>query len=179
MSTSSSKETAPNACCSKLARCRYVLNCDIKRPSDALVLKCDIKRPSAALVLKCAIKRPSDAPVLKCDIKRASDTPVLKCDIKHPSDAVVLTYDLKRPDALVLTCDTKHPSAALIAVNEHYLIRCIFPAGPCADAQLAAPHAGLGCILVHCDIFLNTSLTEAFCMAIVEGAYCGLQVCPY
>ncbi|KAI2598730.1 phosphatidylinositol glycan anchor biosynthesis class A, partial [Homo sapiens] len=25
-------------------------------------------------------------------------------------------------------------------------------------------------------IFLNTSLTEAFCMAIVEAASCGLQV---
>ena len=31
--------------------------------------------------------------------------------------------------------------------------------------------------LVKGDIFLNTSLTEAFCMAIVEAASCGLQVC--
>lgn len=30
--------------------------------------------------------------------------------------------------------------------------------------------------LVRGDIFLNTSLTEAFCMAIVEAASCGLQV---
>ncbi|KAM8977033.1 phosphatidylinositol N-acetylglucosaminyltransferase subunit A [Pelodytes ibericus] len=30
--------------------------------------------------------------------------------------------------------------------------------------------------LVKGDIFLNTSLTEAFCMAIVEAASCGLQV---
>lgn len=30
--------------------------------------------------------------------------------------------------------------------------------------------------LVSGDIFLNTSLTEAFCMAIVEAASCGLQV---
>nr|CAG4638412.1 EOG090X0515 [Cyclestheria hislopi] len=30
--------------------------------------------------------------------------------------------------------------------------------------------------LVKGDIFLNTSLTEAFCMAIVEAAACGLQV---
>lgn len=31
-------------------------------------------------------------------------------------------------------------------------------------------------ILVTGDIFLNSSLTEAFCMAIVEAASCGLQV---
>ena len=32
------------------------------------------------------------------------------------------------------------------------------------------------CLLVRGDIFLNTSLTEAFCMAIVEAASCGLLV---
>ncbi|XP_048577269.1 phosphatidylinositol N-acetylglucosaminyltransferase subunit A isoform X5 [Nematostella vectensis] len=31
-------------------------------------------------------------------------------------------------------------------------------------------------VLVQGDVFLNTSLTEAFCMAIVEAASCGLQV---
>ena len=31
-------------------------------------------------------------------------------------------------------------------------------------------------LLVQGDIFLNTSLTEAFCMAILEAASCGLQV---
>jgi phosphatidylinositol glycan class A protein len=31
-------------------------------------------------------------------------------------------------------------------------------------------------VLVQGDIFLNSSLTEAFCMAIVEAAACGLQV---
>lgn len=31
-------------------------------------------------------------------------------------------------------------------------------------------------ILKKCDIFLCTSLTESFCMAIVEGAACGLKV---
>lgn len=31
-------------------------------------------------------------------------------------------------------------------------------------------------LLVHGDIFLNTSLTEAFCMAIVEAVACGLTV---
>lgn len=31
-------------------------------------------------------------------------------------------------------------------------------------------------VLVMGDIFLNSSLTEAFCMAIVEAASCGLQV---
>jgi phosphatidylinositol glycan class A protein len=31
-------------------------------------------------------------------------------------------------------------------------------------------------LLVRGDIFLNTSLTEAFCMAIVEAVACGLTV---
>ena len=31
-------------------------------------------------------------------------------------------------------------------------------------------------VLVQGNIFLNTSLTEAFCIAIVEAASCGLQV---
>ena len=31
-------------------------------------------------------------------------------------------------------------------------------------------------LLVEGDIFLNTSLTEAFCMAIIEAVACGLTV---
>lgn len=38
------------------------------------------------------------------------------------------------------------------------------------------PHDQVRDILVKGDIFLNTSLIEAFCMAIVEAASCGLQV---
>lgn len=37
-------------------------------------------------------------------------------------------------------------------------------------------HSGVRNVLVQGDIFLNTSLTEAFCIAIVEAACCGLQV---
>lgn len=37
-------------------------------------------------------------------------------------------------------------------------------------------HSRVRDILVKGDIFLNTSLIEAFCMAIVEAASCGLQV---
>lgn len=37
-------------------------------------------------------------------------------------------------------------------------------------------HAQVRNVLVQGDIFLNTSLTEAFCIAIVEAASCGLQV---
>jgi len=40
----------------------------------------------------------------------------------------------------------------------------------------ALPHTEVRDVLVQGDIFLNTSLTEAFCIAIVEGACCGLQV---
>ncbi|XP_018101518.1 phosphatidylinositol N-acetylglucosaminyltransferase subunit A isoform X2 [Xenopus laevis] len=40
----------------------------------------------------------------------------------------------------------------------------------------ALEHQQVRNVLVQGDIFLNTSLTEAFCMAIVEGASCGLQV---
>lgn len=38
------------------------------------------------------------------------------------------------------------------------------------------PHSQVRDVLVKGDIFLNTSLIEAFCMAIVEAASCGLQV---
>uniref|UniRef100_A0A0B7A566 Glycosyl transferase family 1 domain-containing protein n=1 Tax=Arion vulgaris TaxID=1028688 RepID=A0A0B7A566_9EUPU len=37
-------------------------------------------------------------------------------------------------------------------------------------------HSKIRDVLVQGDILLNTSLTEAFCIAIVEGACCGLQV---
>ena len=37
-------------------------------------------------------------------------------------------------------------------------------------------HSDVRDVLVRSDIFLNTSLTEAFCIAIVEAACCGLQV---
>lgn len=40
----------------------------------------------------------------------------------------------------------------------------------------AVKHDDVRNILVQGDIFLNASLTEAFCMAIVEAAACGLQV---
>ncbi|KJE95407.1 GlcNAc transferase [Capsaspora owczarzaki ATCC 30864] len=38
------------------------------------------------------------------------------------------------------------------------------------------PHNGVRAVLNRGDIFLNTSLTEAFCIAIVEAASCGLSV---
>ncbi len=37
-------------------------------------------------------------------------------------------------------------------------------------------HDQVRSVLIQGDIFLNTSLTEAFCIAIVEAASCGLQV---
>ncbi len=40
----------------------------------------------------------------------------------------------------------------------------------------AIKHDDVRDVLVQGDIFLNASLTEAFCMAIVEAAACGLQV---
>ncbi|KAH8331799.1 hypothetical protein KR074_012536 [Drosophila pseudoananassae] len=40
----------------------------------------------------------------------------------------------------------------------------------------AVEHAKVRDILVRGHIFVNTSLTEAYCMAIVEAASCGLQV---
>ncbi|KAK5890445.1 hypothetical protein CesoFtcFv8_013964 [Champsocephalus esox] len=40
----------------------------------------------------------------------------------------------------------------------------------------ALEHKDVRNVLVQGHIFLNTSLTEAFCMAILEGASCGLQV---
>ncbi|XP_073524168.1 phosphatidylinositol N-acetylglucosaminyltransferase subunit A [Phyllobates terribilis] len=40
----------------------------------------------------------------------------------------------------------------------------------------ALEHHQVRNVLVKGEIFLNTSLTEAFCMAIVEAASCGLQV---
>lgn len=40
----------------------------------------------------------------------------------------------------------------------------------------SVPHDQVRDVLVKGDIFLNTSLIEAFCMAIVEAASCGLRV---
>lgn len=40
----------------------------------------------------------------------------------------------------------------------------------------ARPHHEIRNVLVRGQIFLNTSLTEAFCIAIVEAASCGLLV---
>lgn len=40
----------------------------------------------------------------------------------------------------------------------------------------AVPAESVRSVLIRGDIFLNTSLTEAFCMAIVEAAACGLYV---
>lgn len=40
----------------------------------------------------------------------------------------------------------------------------------------AVPHEDARAFLLQGDIFLNTSLTEAFCIAIVEAASCGLMV---
>lgn len=40
----------------------------------------------------------------------------------------------------------------------------------------AIPHSAVRDVLCRGQIFLNTSLTEAFCMAIVEAASCGLLV---
>ncbi|XP_035220307.1 N-acetylglucosaminyl-phosphatidylinositol biosynthetic protein-like [Stegodyphus dumicola] len=40
----------------------------------------------------------------------------------------------------------------------------------------AVKHENVHDVLVKGDIFLNASLTEAFCMAILEAACCGLQV---
>ncbi|KAL0265753.1 UNVERIFIED_CONTAM: hypothetical protein PYX00_011468 [Menopon gallinae] len=37
-------------------------------------------------------------------------------------------------------------------------------------------HKDVGKVLGRCDVFLNTSLTESFCMAIIEAAACGLHV---
>eukprot|EP01112_Ceratiomyxa_fruticulosa_P018781 TRINITY_DN6058_c0_g4_i1.p1 TRINITY_DN6058_c0_g4~~TRINITY_DN6058_c0_g4_i1.p1 ORF type:complete len:465 (-),score=54.59 TRINITY_DN6058_c0_g4_i1:26-1420(-) len=40
----------------------------------------------------------------------------------------------------------------------------------------AVQHAAVRSVLVRGDIFINSSLTEAFCIAIVEAAACGLMV---
>jgi phosphatidylinositol glycan class A protein len=40
----------------------------------------------------------------------------------------------------------------------------------------AVAHADVPALLTRCHIFLNTSLTEAFCIAILEAACCGLRV---
>ncbi len=38
------------------------------------------------------------------------------------------------------------------------------------------PHTQVPSFLAQADLFLNTSLTEAFCMAILEAASCGCYV---
>lgn len=55
------------------------------------------------------------------------------------------------------------------AIEQNYLHERVLLLG-------SVPHDQVRDILVKGDIFLNTSLIEAFCMAIVEAASCGLQV---
>lgn len=56
---------------------------------------------------------------------------------------------------------------------------CVYASCDCVSRVRllgALDHKDVRDVLVQGHIFLNTSLTEAFCMAIVEGASCGLQV---
>ncbi|CAG9090703.1 unnamed protein product [Plutella xylostella] len=46
----------------------------------------------------------------------------------------------------------------------------------CVSLLGSLKHSEVRNVLVKGDIFLNTSLTEAYCMAIVEAASCGLKV---
>lgn len=46
----------------------------------------------------------------------------------------------------------------------------------CVTLLGSLQHSAVRDVLVKGDIFLNTSLTEAYCMAIVEAASCGLKV---
>ncbi|KAL4707474.1 hypothetical protein ACJJTC_000118 [Scirpophaga incertulas] len=46
----------------------------------------------------------------------------------------------------------------------------------CVSLLGSLKHSQVRDVLVKGDIFLNTSLTEAYCMAIVEAASCGLKV---
>ncbi|KOB64137.1 N-acetylglucosaminyl-phosphatidylinositol biosynthetic protein [Operophtera brumata] len=46
----------------------------------------------------------------------------------------------------------------------------------CVTLLGSLKHSEVRTVLVKGDIFLNTSLTEAYCMAIVEAASCGLKV---
>lgn len=46
----------------------------------------------------------------------------------------------------------------------------------CVTLLGSLKHSEVRNVLVQGDIFLNTSLTEAYCMAIVEAASCGLKV---
>jgi len=55
------------------------------------------------------------------------------------------------------------------AVKQHHLHDRVTLLG-------SVPHDQVRNVLVKGDIFLNTSLIEAFCMAVVEAASCGLQV---
>lgn len=53
---------------------------------------------------------------------------------------------------------------------------CFFPLVCRVRLLGGLEHQDVRDVLVQGHIFLNTSLTEAFCMAIVEAASCGLQV---
>uniref|UniRef100_A0A8C5P2R0 phosphatidylinositol N-acetylglucosaminyltransferase n=1 Tax=Jaculus jaculus TaxID=51337 RepID=A0A8C5P2R0_JACJA len=55
---------------------------------------------------------------------------------------------------------------AIFALKTFFLVHLLGP----------LEHKDVRNVLVQGHIFLNTSLTEAFCMAIVEAASCGLQV---
>ncbi|XP_054643135.1 phosphatidylinositol N-acetylglucosaminyltransferase subunit A isoform X2 [Dunckerocampus dactyliophorus] len=77
---------------------------------------------------------------------------------------------LKHPDLHFLIGGEGPKRLVLEEVREKYQLH--------DRVRLLGPleHKDVRGVLVQGHIFLNTSLTEAFCMAIVEGASCGLQV---
>ena len=61
-------------------------------------------------------------------------------------------------------------------MNSHYFFRFVKNKSILVQLLGMVPHSELPKILSTCHIFLNTALTEAFCIAICEAARMGLSV---
>uniref|UniRef100_A0A8C8W5C4 Phosphatidylinositol glycan anchor biosynthesis, class A n=1 Tax=Peromyscus maniculatus bairdii TaxID=230844 RepID=A0A8C8W5C4_PERMB len=102
-----------------------------------------------------------------------------QCLIERGHKVIIITHAYgNRKGIRYLTNGLKVYYLPLRVMYNQSTATTLFHSLPLLRVQLlgALEHKDVRNVLVQGHIFLNTSLTEAFCMAIVEAASCGLQV---
>uniref|UniRef100_A0A4X2M7K4 Phosphatidylinositol glycan anchor biosynthesis class A n=1 Tax=Vombatus ursinus TaxID=29139 RepID=A0A4X2M7K4_VOMUR len=102
-----------------------------------------------------------------------------QCLIERGHKVIIVTHAYgNRKGIRYLTSGLKVYYLPLKVMYNQSTATTLFHSLPLLRVRLlgALEHQDVRDVLVQGHIFLNTSLTEAFCMAIVEAASCGLQV---